>query len=119
MNPGFLFPESTVSKSGSGEAIELSNGGGMVLLALGITEIEEQQSLDVEILGSTDGEEWLAKPLRVFPQKFYCGVWQILWDSDAVEGVRYVKVGYRVARWGVGSPTPRFRFYVFAEPAPN
>lgn len=115
MTPGFLFPETTVNESGSGEPVEIGDGGGTLLLALGITGIEEQQSLDVEILGSADGEEWGEEPLRTFPQKFYCGVWQVLCDLGAAADVRYLKVGYKVARWGVGSQTPDFKFYVFAE----
>ena len=114
MLPSFLFPESTVQKSGSGEPIEIEPGG-TALLSLGITEVVEQQSLDVEILGSVDGEEWLSKPLRAFPQKFYTGVWQLLCDLNAMPDVRFLKVGYKVARWGVGSLTPSFKFYVFAE----
>ena len=114
MLPGFLFPESTVQKTGSGEPIAIEPGG-TALLSLGITEILEQQSLYVDILGSEDGEEWLPQPLRSFPQKFYTGVWQILCDLDATPDVRYLKVGYRVGRWGVGLPTPKFKFYVFAE----
>ena len=115
MLPGFLLPETTVNQNGSGEPFAIGADGGMALLSLGITGIVEQQSLDVEILGSPDGEEWLEKPLRYFPQKFYTGVWQILCDLDASPDVRFLKVGYRVARWGVGSQTPSFKFYVFAE----
>lgn len=115
MIPGFLFPESTVHESGSGEPVEIGAGNGTVLLSLGITEILEQQSLDVEVQGSVDGEEWLDEPLRAFPQKFYKGVWQILCDLDAAPDVRFVKVRYKLARWGVGEPTPTFKFYVFAD----
>ncbi len=115
MLPGFLLPETTVQESGSGEPFEIGSGGGTALLSLGITEILEQQSLDVNVLGSADGEQWMEKPVRSFPQKFYSGVWQILCDLDAIPDVRFLKVGYKVARWGVGSPTPMFKFYVFAE----
>ncbi|MDE0101111.1 MAG: hypothetical protein OXN89_01910 [Bryobacterales bacterium] len=116
MRPCFLIPETTVQKSGSGEVVEIGEGGGMALLSLGITHVEEQQSLDVEIEGSADGEEWAGKPLRAFPQKFYTGVWQVLCDLSASSDVRFLRVSYKVARWGVGPTTPRFRFYVFAEP---
>lgn len=114
MLPGFVFPETTVQKNGSGEPFEIEPGG-TALLSLGITDIVEQQSLDVEVHGSEDGEEWLEKPLRCFPQKFYAGVWQVLCDLDSAPNVRFLKVSYRVARWGVGSQTPNFRFYVFGE----
>ena len=115
MLPAFLFPETTVRKSGSGEPFEIEPGGTAVI-SLGISEIVEQESLDVEILGSADGEDWLSKPLLQFPQKFYTGVWQLLCDLDSTPDVRYLKVGYKVGRWGVGSLTPKFRFYVFAHP---
>ena len=115
MLPGFLLPETTVQASGSGEPFEIGSGGGTALLSLGITEVLEQQSLDVDVLGSVDGEEWLEQPLRSFPQKFYTGVWQLLCDLDESSEVRFLKVAYKVARWGVGSPTPTFKFYVFAE----
>ena len=114
MLPGFILPETTIEKSGSGQPFEIEPGG-TALLSLGITEVVEQQSLDVSVLGSADGEEWSAEPLRSFPQKFYAGVWQILCDLDAAPDVRFLKVGYQVARWGVGPTTPKFKFYVFAE----
>lgn len=118
MLPGFVFSESTVTTGGSGDPLEIGLGSGTLLLSLGITEIVEQQSLDVAILGSPDGEDWRPEPLRVFPQKFYTGVWQVLCDLDATPDVRFLKAEYKVARWGVGSQTPCFRFYVFAERFP-
>ncbi len=116
MLPGFLFSENTVQESGSGEPVEIAPGGGRTLLSLGITEIVEQQSLDVCVRGSVDGEEWIEEPLRTFPQKFYAGVWQLLFDLSANPDVRFLRVDYKVARWGVGSQVPMFKFYVFAEP---
>lgn len=114
MRPTFLFPESTVQKSGAGEPVEIEPGG-TALLSLGITQIVEQESLDVDVLGSVDGEEWIPEPIRSFPQKFYAGVWQVLCDLESAPEVRFLKVGYKVARWGVGPTTPMFKFYVFAE----
>ncbi|MDE0106743.1 MAG: hypothetical protein OXJ37_16520 [Bryobacterales bacterium] len=116
MLPGFLFSETTVQESGSGEPVEIASGGGTALLSLGITEIVEQESLDVCVRGSVDGEEWIEEPLRSFPQKFYTGVWQLLFDLGASPEVRFLRVDYKVARWGVGSQVAKFKFYVFAEP---
>lgn len=116
MLPNFLLPETTVEQSGSGEAFDIGGGAGLLLLTLGIGEVVEQESLDVSVMGSADGEEWLEKPLRSFPQKFYRGVSQVLLDLSATPEVRYLRVDYRTARWGVGFKTPKFRFYVFAEP---
>ncbi len=116
MRPCFLLSETTVQKSGSGASVEIGADAGMLLLSLGITEVEEQQSLDVSISGSADGEEWGAKPVRWFPQKFYAGVSQVLCDLGGDSDTRFLRVDYKVARWGVGPTAPRFRFYVFAEP---
>ena len=116
MLPNFLFPETTVEQSGSGEAFEIGGGNDLLLLTLGIGEVVEQESLDVQIMGSADGEEWPAQPLRSFPQKFYRGVSQILLDLSAAPEVKHLRVDYRTARWGVGFKTPKFKFYVFAEP---
>lgn len=116
MLPNFLFPETTVEQSGSGEAFEIGAGSGLLLITLGISEVVEQESLDVHVMGSADGEEWLDRPLRSFPQKFYRGVSQILLDLSATPDVRRLRVDYQTARWGVGFKTPMFKFYVFAEP---
>jgi hypothetical protein len=116
----FLLPETTVTEKGNSEAIALGSAAGKVLLlTLGITEIAEQQSLDVAIYGSRDGQEWGEKPLRVFPQKFYRGIYSILCDLSQQPEIQFLRAGWNVQRWGVGSPTPMFRFYVFSEPFPE
>ena len=64
MLPNFLVPETDQCANGESEAIALGESKGKpISLTLGITRIIEQESLDVSILGSTDGEEWGAKPL--------------------------------------------------------
>jgi hypothetical protein len=117
MLPNFFFPETTVEKDGTGPAIELgTESSPTLLLTLGIMDIVEQESLDVSIWASADGENWGEKPLRAIPQKFYRGTYQILCDLSSRSDSKFLRVQWKVARWGVGSPTPMFRFYVFAEP---
>ena len=116
MLPAFIAPEQTVDANGTGEAMELGDDAGrMLLLTLGITDIVEQESLDISIAGSTDGEEWGEKKIREFPQKFYRGTFAILLDLSQHADVKFVRVEWVVHRWGVGSKTPMFKFYVFAE----
>jgi len=116
MLPAFVLPETTVREAGSSPALDLgSSQGGLVLLTLGITRIIEQESLDVSVWGSSDGAEWGAKPLIAFPQKFYCGTYQILVDLCAHPGAKYLRVQWKASRWGKGDPKPLFGFYVFAE----
>ena len=116
MLPVFLLPETTVREAGNGSDLDLGESQGRtVLLTLGITRIIEQESLDVSILGSADGNEWGTKALIRFPQKFYCGTYQILLDLTQHPGVKFVRVKWNAQRWGKGDTKPLFGFYVFAQ----
>lgn len=116
MLPAFIHPESTVREPGSSQALDLGTSqGGLVLLTLGITRIIEQESLDVTVWGSPDNADWGAKPLTAFPQKFYCGTYQIMLDLTRHPGVKYLRVQWKVNRWGKGESKPLFGFYVFAQ----
>jgi len=115
--PQFLVPDQTVTKNGEGEAVELAGGDSLIELTLGILEVIEQQSLDVNIHGSADGVEWTPKPIMAFPQKFYAGTSKIVLDLGKLPDTRYVRARWKVGRWGNwGADPPRFRFFVFAEP---
>jgi len=119
MPNNFLVPETKVDANGSGPALELGvSAGKPVLLSLGITKIAEQESLDVAIWGSADGQEWGAAPVAAFTQKFYAGVYAMLVDLGKHPEVQQLQARWKVARWGVGPAQPVFTFYVFAEPAP-
>ena len=113
----FLVSETKVEANGSGPALELGSAAGKtLLLTLGITKIVEQESLDLTIWASADGATWDAKPLAAFPQKFYAGTYTMLLDLSGKPEVKYIQARWHVSRWGVGSTTPMFQFYVFAEP---
>ncbi len=117
MPNNFLLPETKVEANGTGPALELGAAGARsLLLTLGITKILEQQSLDVSVWGSADGADWGAQPLMAFPQKFYTGTYTMILDLGARPEIRCLRAQWKVARWGVGSTTPMFVFYVFAEP---
>jgi hypothetical protein len=118
MTPSFLLPETVAQKNGSGSGLDLGSAAGKpLLLTLGITRIVEQESLDVDIQGSADGATWTDKPILRFPQKFYCGTYSLLLDLSKHPDVKYLRVTYKLNRWGRGDTTPLFGFYVFAEEA--
>lgn len=120
MLPEFLLSETTVREAGSGPAMSLgTNQGGVLILTLGITRIIEQESLDLSVLGSPDGVDWSAKPLIAFPQKFYCGTYQLVLDLSEQPNLKYIRVKWQVNRWGKGDPTPLFDLYVFAKVLSN
>jgi len=118
MFPEFLLPETTVREAGAGPEIILSNQQGEALiLTLGITRIIEQESLDLSIWGSADGSDWGARPLVSFPQKFYCGTYQVTIDLSQHPDVKYLRAKWQVNRWGKGDSKPLFGIYLFVQAA--
>ena len=116
MLPAFLIPEAVIREDGEGPEISLgASQGKLLLLTLGITRIIEQESLDVSIWGSADKVNWSARPLICFPQKFYCGTYQLLLDLSDHGEVKYLRARYKVNRWGHGEPRPLFGVYLFAQ----
>jgi hypothetical protein len=116
MFPEFLLPETTVREAGAGPEISLGNQPcETLILTLGITRIVEQESLDVSIWGSADGSDWGAAPLVSFPQKFYCGTYQVAIGLSQHPEVKYLRAKWQVNRWGKGDSKPLFGIYLFAQ----
>jgi hypothetical protein len=116
MLPDFLLPETTVREAGAGPDFDLGeHSGETLILTLGITRIIEQESIDLSVWGSADGAEWGARALAAFPQKFYCGTYQILLDLTEHPSVKHLRVKWQVNRWGKGDPKPLFAVYLFAQ----
>src|SRR5258708_185 len=114
MLPQFLLPETTVREAGAGADIALGeHTGGYLVLTFGITRIIEQESIDLSVWGSEDGTDWGAKPIFSFPQKFYCGIYQVILDLPDRPAVSRLRVKWAVSRWGKGNPKPLFGIYVF------
>ena len=105
--------KTVVNAKGDGPTVEVGGAAGRVfLLTLEITQIIEQESLDVSVYGSAEGVAWGAKPAAAFPQKFYRGEWPLLLDLTAHPDVKFVRAHWDVARWGRGTETPMFEFGV-------
>jgi len=116
MVPTFLLPETVALADGEGAVVALGAASGKpLLLTLGITRIIEQESLDVGVYGSADGEKW--DLLSAFPQKFYCGTYSMLVDLSHRPEIRLLKANWKMGRWGRGAPKPPFGFYLFADEA--
>jgi hypothetical protein len=113
LDTALVVEKTVVSAKGDGPVVEVSNASGRVfLLTLEITNIIEQESLDVSIHGSSDGAAWDAKSIVAFPQKFYRGESPLLLDLTAHPDVKFVRAHWEVARWGRGVETPMFEFGV-------
>ena len=116
MLPEFLVPETTIREAGAGPVISLGEQqGGSLLFTLGITRTIEQERLDLAIWGSADGEDWGTKPLITFPQKFYCGTYQLTLDLSERPQIQYLRAKWQVNRWGRGDSKPLFTAYLFVK----
>jgi hypothetical protein len=110
----FLVPEKTViNGKGDGPSVDVGAASNRVFLATQyITNIIEQESLDVSIYGSADGTSWTPKPIASFPQKFYRGEHPLLLDLTQHADVKWVRAHWEASRWGRGTETPMFEFHV-------
>jgi hypothetical protein len=116
MLPNFILLETVVREDGVSPELDLGESKGKFLnITLGITRILEQQSLDLSVWGSADKADWGAKPVAAFPQKFYCGTYSLLVDLTGRPEVQYLRVQWKLNRWGRGDSKPMFGFYVAAE----
>jgi hypothetical protein len=120
MMEAFLVPENTVvNAKGDGPALDVSRSEGRIfLLTLAITNIIEQESIEVSIFGSADGVAWDGKPVAAFPQKFYREEIPLLLNLTVLPEVKFIRAHWEVARWGRGSETPMFEFCVTLREVP-
>jgi hypothetical protein len=116
----FLVPEKTVvNAKGDGPILDVTGVANRVfLLTLNITNIIEQESLDVSIFASVDGSAWSPKPIARFPQKFYRAQHPMLLDLTTHPETKFVRAHWEVNRWGRGTETPMFEFHVTVREVP-
>jgi hypothetical protein len=111
-----LLPESIARADGTGPEFDLgSKRGKLLVLTLGITRILEQESLEIFVFGSPDGDQWDPRPLAKFPPKFYCGLYSILLNLGSRSEVKYLRVQWKMSRWSKREKMPMFGFYLFVE----
>ena len=111
--------KTVVNAKGDGASVDVSAAANRVLLAtLYITNIIEQESLDVSVYGSVDGATWDAKPIASFPQKFYRGQQPLLVELTQHPNVKFVRAHWETNRWGRGTETPMFEFHVTLKEIP-
>ncbi len=105
-----LIPEnSRLEANGDGAAFDISASATRTFLCLlTVTEQIEQESLDVSIYGSADGETWTKKPLLKLPQQFYRGKTKLVLDLSLRPEIKFIRARWEVFRWGRGAPLPMF-----------
>jgi len=105
-----LIPENTrMEANGGGAAFDISSSATRTFLCrLTITDQIEQESLDVSIWGSADGETWSKKPLLMLPQQFYRGTTKLILDLSLRPETKFIRARWELFRWGRVAPTPMF-----------
>ena len=113
-----LVPPGTVAESSAdGAAFEVPPAGPRVfVLDLDITQVIEQESLEISIWGSADGQDWGMMPLLKFPQQFYRGTARMALDLTGRPEIWFLRPRWELNRWGRGVPSPRFTFGLLARP---
>jgi hypothetical protein len=100
---------SKLESSGDGPATDVSSSETRTFLCrLAITEQIEQESLDVSIWGSAEGQNFGKRPLLKIPQQFYCGTTKMVLDISVRTEVKFLRAKWELNRWGRVAPTPMF-----------
>ena len=105
-----LIPANTkMEGNGDGAAFDISASATRTFLCLlTVADQIEQESLDVSIYGSVDGEKWTPKPLLKLPQQFYRGTTKMVLDLSLRSEVKFIRGRWELNRWGRGAPLPMF-----------
>ncbi len=105
-----LIPRGTrVEANGEGPKVEVSDSQTRTFLCtLEITEQIEQESIDVSVWGSEDGENWGTKPILKLPQRFYRGETRMVLDLAVRSEVKFIQAKWELNRWGRVAPLPMF-----------
>ena len=105
-----LIPANTKFESNAdGQSFDISASETRTFLChLTITDQLEQESLDVSIWGSADGQDFGKKPLLKLPQQFYRGTTKMVLDISVRPEVRFLRAKWELNRWGRVVPTPMF-----------
>jgi hypothetical protein len=105
-----LIPQGTLLKeNGFGAVVDVrASQTRTFFCVMEITDQIEQESVDVSIWGSADGENWSTHPILKLPQQFYRGETRAVLDLTLVPETNYIRAGWELNRWGRVAPLPMF-----------
>src|SRR5436853_41886 len=115
-----LIPWGTrVESNGEGEKVDISASQTRTFLCtLEIADQIEQESIDVSIWISEDGENWSTKPILKLPQQFYRGETRAVLDLAVRPEVKFIRAKWELNRWGRVAPLPMFRLGLHLQEVP-
>jgi hypothetical protein len=105
-----LIPQGTlVKENGTGAVLDVrASQTRTFFCVMEITEQIEQESVDVSIWGSADGENWGTHPILKLPQQFYRGETRAVLELTLVPGTNFIRAAWELTRWGRVAPLPMF-----------
>ena len=104
-----ISADTRMEASADGASFNISESATRTFLCrLTVTDQIEQESLDVSIWGSADGQTWPRKPLLKLPQQFYRGTTKLVLDLSLRPEVKFIRARWDLNRWGRVAPTPMF-----------
>jgi hypothetical protein len=115
-----LIPSETkVEENGEGEKVDISASSTRTFFCIMvITDQIEQESIDLSIWGSADGENWGAHPILKLPQRFYKGETRAVLELVLVPEVKFIRARWDLNRWGRVAPLPMFRVGLHLQEVP-
>jgi hypothetical protein len=107
-----LVPMGTrVEANGEGASVDVSASATRTFLcSMLISDQVEQESIDVSIFGSPDGDSWPSKPLLKLPQRFYTGETRAVLELALRPEIRFIRARWDLNRWGRVAPEKMFAF---------
>ena len=105
-----LIPPGTrLTANGEGQPFDISSSQTRTFIcSMEITDQMEQESVDISVWGSADGQEFGKMPLLKMPQRFYRGETRQVLDLSLKPEVRFIRARYDLTRWGRVAPHPMF-----------
>jgi hypothetical protein len=104
-----IAPATRVTANGHGEPFDVrSSHTRTFLCAMDVSDQIEQESVDVSIWGSADGQDFGKHPILKIPQRFYRGETRQVLDLTARPELNFIRASWDLVRWGRVAPHPMF-----------
>ena len=112
-------PGTRVEENGDGAKVDVSDSATRTFLCtMVITSQVEQESIDVSIYGSADGENFPGKPILKLPQRFYRGETRAVLELTLRPEVKFIRAHWDLNRWGRVAPERLFVFGLHLKEVP-
>ena len=104
-----IAPDTRLTANGESQPHEIASSATRTFLcSMFISDQIEQESADISVWGSADGEDWGKLPLLKMPQRFYRGETRQVLDLSLKPEIRFLRAKWELFRWGRVAPHPMF-----------